>query len=132
MKLSMISKGLLLGLALMLATAAFAANKGSLQVQEPFTVSGQNLPAGEYQVKWEGSGSDVQLSILKGRKVVATAPAHVLELKDSASQDSAVIRKDDNGSHSLTEIRFGGKKFALALGQEAAKADTGGESSSKE
>ena len=131
MKSSMITKGLLLGLALLLATAAFAANKGSLQVQEPFTVSGQKLPAGEYQVKWEGTGSDVQLSILKGRKVVATAPAHILELKDTASQDSSVIRKNDDGTRSLAEIRFGGKKFALAVGQESAKADTSNESTTK-
>ncbi|HET7442543.1 MAG TPA: hypothetical protein VFJ47_14665 [Terriglobales bacterium] len=131
MKLSVISKGLLLGLALMLATAAFAANKGSVQVQEPFTVSGQQLPAGEYKVKWEGTGSNVELSILKGGKVVATSPARLLELKDSSSQDSAIVRHNDDGSRSLSEIRFSGKKFALALGSEAAKADTSGENTTK-
>jgi hypothetical protein len=131
MKLSMISKGLLLGLALVVASSAFAANKGSLQVQEPFTVSGQQLPAGDYQVKWDGSGSNVQLSILKGRKVVATSPARVMELKDSASQDSAVVRRNDDGSHSLSEIRFSGKKYVLAIGSEAAKADAAAESTSK-
>lgn len=131
MKLSMISKGLLLGLALVVASSAFAANQGSLQVQEPFTVSGQHLPAGEYKVKWEGTGSDVQVSILKGGKVVATSPAHILELKDSASQDSAVVRHNDDGSRSLAEIRFSGKKVGLALGSETAKADTAAESTSK-
>ena len=131
MKLSMISRGLLLGLALVMATSAFAANKGSLQVQEPFTVSGQQVPAGEYQVKWSGSGSNVELSILKNNKVIATSPAHILELKDSASRDSAVVRTNDDGSRSLSEIRFSGKKFALALGSEAAKADAAAESMSK-
>lgn len=131
MKLSKMFKGLLLGLALVLATAAFAANKGSVQVQEPFTVSGQQLPAGEYKVKWEGTGSNVELSILKGRKVVATSPARLLELKDSSSHDSAIVRHNDDGSRSLAEIRFSGKRFALALGSEAAKADTSGESTTK-
>lgn len=131
MKLSTISKGLLLGLALVLATAAFAANKGSVQVQEPFTVSGQQLPAGEYKVQWEGTGSNVELSLLKGKKVVATSPARILELQDSAAQDSAVVRHNDDGSRALSEIRFSGKKFALALGSESAKADPAAESTSK-
>ncbi|PYX94612.1 MAG: hypothetical protein DMG71_11975 [Acidobacteria bacterium] len=124
MKLSTISKGLLLGLALVLATSAFAGDKGVFQIQGPTVVSGQSLPAGEYQAKWRGSGSNVELSILKGKKVVATVPAHMLELKDSSSQDSAVVRKNDDGSRSLSELRFAGKKYALALGTEAAKADS--------
>ena len=130
MKLSMISKGLLLGLALVLATSAFASNKGSIQLQEPVTVGSQQLPAGDYQVKWEGSGPNVELSILKGKKVVATAPARMFELGQSPGYDSAVVRKNDDGSRSLSEIRFSGKKYALALGSESAKADTG-ESTSK-
>ena len=124
MKLSMISKGLLLGLALVLATSAFASNKGSIQVQEPFTVSGQQLPAGDYQVKWEGTGSNVEVSILKGKKVVATSPAYMVDLNQSSSYDSAVVRKNDDGTRSLAEIRISGKKYALALGSESAKANT--------
>ena len=120
----MISKGLLLGLALVLATSAFASNKGSIQVQEPFTVSGQQLPAGDYQVKWEGTGSNVEVSILKGKKVVATSPAYMVDLNQSSSYDSAVVRKNDDGTRSLAEIRISGKKYALALGSESAKANT--------
>ena len=43
MKISKISKGLLLGLALLLATTAFAANKGTLQVSDPVTVNGKQI-----------------------------------------------------------------------------------------
>jgi len=81
-------------------------------------------------VKWEGSGPNVELSILKGKKVVATAPARMFELGQSSGYDSAVVRKNDDGSRSLSEIRFSGKKYALALGSESAKADTA-ESTSK-
>ena len=46
MRVSKISKGLLLGLALLLATSVFAANKGTLQVSDPVTVNGkQSAPA---------------------------------------------------------------------------------------
>jgi hypothetical protein len=125
MKRSMISNSLLLGLALLLATSAFAANKGSLQVAEQVSVNGKTLPAGEYSVKWEGTGPNVELNILQGKKVMATVPARMIDLQQSSSQDAAVVRKNDDGSRSLSEIRFGGKKYALALGAEQAKADSG-------
>ena len=121
MKLSMISRSLILGAALLLTTQVFAVNKGTLQVQEEVNVSGQQLPAGEYQVKWDGTGPNVELSIVKGKKVLATVPAHMIDLNQSAAYDAAVVRKNADGSKSLSEIRFSGKKFALSLNQEAAK-----------
>ena len=68
MNISKISKGLLLGLALLLAATAFAANKGTLQVTDPITVSGKQIKPGDYIVKWEGNGPDVELSILEWQK----------------------------------------------------------------
>ena len=125
MTFSNTSKGLLLGLALLLATSALAANKGSLQVSDPVTVSGKSLAAGEYNVKWEGNGPNVELNILQGKKVVATTPARLIDLNRSADADSAVVRKNDDGSRTLAEIRFAGKKYALAVGNESAKAEAG-------
>jgi hypothetical protein len=125
MKFSKVSKGLLLGLALLLATSAFAANKGSLMVSDPVTVSGKSLAAGEYTVKWEGSGPNVELNILQGKNVVATIPARLIDLDRSASGNTSVVKRNDDGSRSLSEIRFAGKKYALALGNESAKADAG-------
>jgi len=125
MKFSNTSKGLVLGLALLLATSAFAANKGSLQVSDPVTVSGKQLAPGAYTVKWEGNGPNVELNILQGKKVVATMPARLIDLNRSADGDSAVVRKNDDGSRTLAEIRFAGKKYALALGNESAKAEAG-------
>ena len=83
MSVSKISKGLLLGLALLLATSGFAANKGTLQVNDPVTVNGKQLGTGEYTVKWDGAGPNVELNILKGKNVVATVPARMLELEQS-------------------------------------------------
>jgi hypothetical protein len=125
MKSSKLSKGLLLGLALLLATSVFAANKGSLQVSDAVTVSGKQLARGEYTVKWEGNGPNVELNILQGKKVVATTPARLIDLDRSADGDSAVVRKNDDGSRTLAEIRFAGKKYALAVGNESAKAEAG-------
>ncbi|HTE87356.1 MAG TPA: hypothetical protein VK639_00220 [Terriglobales bacterium] len=125
MKFSNTSKGLLLGLALLLATSAFAANKGSLQVSDTVNVSGKSLAAGEYNVKWEGNGPNVELNILQGKKVVATIPARLIDLDRSAPGNTSVVKRNEDGSKTLSEIRFAGKKYALALGDESAKADTG-------
>ena len=71
MKLSVISKSLLPALALLLATTAFAANKGnkgSFEVVDPVTVSGHQLAPGQYKLTWDGTGSSVELMILVARE----------------------------------------------------------------
>jgi hypothetical protein len=123
MKSSKTYKALLLGLTLLLATSAFAASKGSLQVNDKLSVSGKQLAPGDYTVKWEGNGPSVELSILQGRTVVATVPARLIDLSRSADSNAAVVKQNADGSRSLSEIRFGGKKYALAIGQESAQAE---------
>lgn len=118
-----VTKSLVLGLAVLLATSAFAANKGSLQVQEPISVNGQQLKPGDYKVQWDGSGPNVEVSIMQGKKVVTKVPAHVVDLSSASNADAAVVKNNADGSKSLSEVRFSGKKYALAVGEEAAKAD---------
>ncbi len=125
MKASKISKGLVLGLALLLATSVFAANKGSLQVNDPVTVNGKQIGAGEYTVKWDGNGPNVELNILRGKNVVATVPARMVDLDRVPSRDSAVTAVSSDGHKSLNEIRFSGKKYALAIGAQTAQAESG-------
>jgi hypothetical protein len=132
MKFANISKGLLLGLSLLLASSVFAANlhnnKGSLQLQNSVTISGKTVPAGEYSVKWEGAGSNVQVSILQGRKVVASTSARLVDLDQSSDSDSNVLKNNGDGSKSLSEIRFGGKKYALAIDEGSPTAEMSGSS----
>jgi hypothetical protein len=125
MSASKMSKGLLLGLALLLATSVFAANKGSMEVADPLTVNGKQLAAGNYTVKWEGTGPSVELNILRGKNVVATVPARMVDLEQSPSRDSVITSVNSDGHKSLNEIRFSGKKYAFAVNAESAKADSG-------
>jgi hypothetical protein len=124
MKVSKISKGLLLGLTLLLATSVFAANKGQLQLNDPLTINGKQLAAGEYRLQWEGTGSSVELSILRGKTVVASVPARLVDLDRPAQADLTIVRMNADGSKALSEIRFGGKKYSLAIGNESAKVDS--------
>jgi len=115
-----IFKGLLLGLAVLLATSAFASNRGSMQLLDAVTVGGAQLAPGDYSLKWDGNGPSVQLSILKGSKVVATTPARLIDLDQKPNGDVAVVKTNGDGSKSLAEIHFYGKKSALAIGSESA------------
>jgi hypothetical protein len=102
---------------LLLASSAFAGTKANLQLSNPVTLNGTTLKAGDYKVQWDGSGPNVEVSILKGKNVVAKVPAHVVELPTAAASDAAVTRKTDGGLNTLAGLRFEGKKFALELGE---------------
>jgi hypothetical protein len=117
MKFATVSKSLVLGLALLLASSAFAGTKANLQISNPVTVNGTTLKAGDYKVQWEGAGPNVELSILRGKDVVARVPAHVVELQTPAASDAAVTRTNTSGPNTLAGVRFEGKKFALELGE---------------
>ncbi len=51
MKFATISKSLVMGLALLLASSAFAANKATLTLTDPASVNGTKLKAGEYKLR---------------------------------------------------------------------------------
>jgi hypothetical protein len=119
MKFTAVSKGFILGLALLLALSAFAATKGSLQINNPVSINGTQLKPGDYKVSWEGSGPSVELSIMKGKNVVAKVPAKVVNLDSASANDAAVVQKNGDGSASLAGIRFSGKKFALDLAESS-------------
>jgi hypothetical protein len=123
MKLNNLAKFAVLGLAVLLATGAYASNKGTLHVQEAVQVNGQQLPAGEYQLRWDGTGSDVQLSVMQGKKEVAKTSAKIVELQEKSPYDSAVIDRSSGGA-AVSQVRFAGKKFALAIGGEASSASS--------
>jgi len=134
MKLSMISKSLLPGLALLLATSAFAANKGnkgSLELLAPATVSGHQLAPGQYKLTWDGTGSSVELMILSHGKLVAAVPARLIELSQSERNNATELRTNGDGSQSLTKIDFAGKKYALAFGDQSAATESASQNSSQ-
>ncbi len=104
-----------LAFALLLATFAFAANKAPMQVLNPVSVSGKQLAAGDYTVSWEGNGPAVEVSILKGKNVIAKVPAKMVDLPQAPSRNS-IITTNNAGVSELVQIQFNGKKWALKVG----------------
>jgi hypothetical protein len=117
---------LVLACAVLLATSAFAVNKGSVQLMHPTQVAGKQLAAGSYKIQWDGSGDQVQLSILQGNKEVASTSARVVQIQSPSPNDNALITVNPDGTRSLSQIRLRGKTFALDLGGEGSGAGSSG------
>ncbi len=125
MKLNHLAKTVVLGLAVLLASSAFASNKGTVALRESLEINGQQLTPGEYQVRWDGTGSNVEVSFMQGKREVAKTSAKVITLDKPYGYDSAVV-DHTGGKATVSEIRFAGKKYALNLGN-AEKAEMNGE-----
>jgi hypothetical protein len=110
------------GSALLFSSAVLAgdSNKGSLQLYEKTTVEGKLLNPGHYTVTWEGSGPDVQVTVLEGKRTVATFPAHLTEQTTKNTEDAYGSSAEADGSRSLTAIYPNGKRFSIEVGQTAA------------
>jgi len=125
MKFATVTKSLVMGLALLLASSAFAATKGELQLQSTATVNGTQLKPGDYKLQWDGTGPTVEVSIMKGKNVLAKVPAKLVDLPFPAQNNAAVVKNNDDGTSSLAGVRFEGKKFALDLSESGDSMQSG-------
>jgi hypothetical protein len=121
MKLAKLSLSLF-ALALLGSSAVVAkdSNKTSLNIFEKVTVEGKELNPGHYTVSWQGSGPDVQISILQGKQTVATASAHVTEQPTSNTTTAYGSTTEPDGTRALETIYVGGKHTTLQLTQQSA------------
>jgi hypothetical protein len=128
-KLAIGSKGIVsafFAALVLLAGTAWAANKGSLDLQHPTSVAGTKLESGSYTVQWEGNGDQVELKIYQGKKQVATTSAHMVDLQAAAPYSSAIVTTDSNGALTLSQIRFAGKKKAIEISADGGSAGAAG------
>ena len=103
----------LLALALMLSLSALAKSKtDTITLFGDATLSGTNIPAGEYVVKYEVDGSNAQVKFLKGNKEVASANGQVKNLGKKAESTQVVLNTEGN-ARTISEIQFGGKETAI-------------------
>jgi hypothetical protein len=118
MKNFRVVKNVLLALAFLPVANVFAANKGSLHVSSPEDVEGQTLSTGDYTVRWDGDGPDVELKIMQGKRIVATATAHMQPLPGAAA-NNAVEVDTSGGRRSLSLIFFLGNPVAFEIQRPA-------------
>jgi hypothetical protein len=100
-------KSALLGFLLLFVGLAFAVaeqNSVTLVISEPASIAGTTLNPGHYKVKWQTSGENTTLTILDGKKVVATVPVQVKQ-EPGPSADNAALRLTGEGSaRSITAV----------------------------
>jgi hypothetical protein len=121
MKLSKLSLAFF-GSALLLSSAALAGepNKGSLQLYETVNIEGKALNPGKYNITWDGSGPNVQVTVSQGKQTVATFSAHVAEQATANTENAYASNADTNGARTLTAIYPNGKRFSLELDTKSA------------
>jgi hypothetical protein len=125
MKFATVSRSLVMGLALLLASSAFAVTKASVQLQTAITISGTTLKPGDYKLQWDGTGPDVEVSFIQGKTVVAKTQAKLVQLSSPSGENAALVRKNDDGTSSLAGVRFAGKRYSLNLDGSSAAMQAG-------
>jgi hypothetical protein len=113
----------LLAVALALPVFALAAEKNSSSVQIPTKVelNGIQLNPGYYKVEWNGSGPNVQLSIVQGHKTIAQVPARIVD--KSYEQQAIVTHQNSKGDSVLDQIQLKNKQLDLSA---ASRGNSGG------
>ncbi len=95
---------------LLLATPIWAAHSNSVSwtVTEPTTIGGTEIKAGDYVIKVDDGGS--QLQVLSRDKVVAQVPCQWAQL--SAKAQASEVDADGG---KVTQIKFAGKNSAVSF-----------------
>lgn len=96
------------------ATSVLASSSKDILVREGTVVAGKTLDDGEYQLKWTGTGDNVQVVISRGSKVYKATGA--LETRsEEMTNDAVLYEKTGDETWKIKEIRFAGKKEVLVL-----------------
>jgi len=78
-----------------LALRADSRNWAKVTFEHTVIVNGPQIPPGSYRVQWEGTGSSVKVSIIRGKETIATASATVIQEK-SPYDDTAIRFTNEN------------------------------------
>ncbi len=92
--------------AVTMSVSAFAGSKSeTVTLFHDAQLNGKTIPAGEYTVKCETTGSTAQVKFMKSGKEVASASGQVKTLA-SAPQYNQVITQDGGSVPSISEVDF--------------------------
>lgn len=108
-------------LALLSAPAFAAKNTQSVNFPDAVTVGSTQLPAGDYKVTWDGTGSSVQVTLeQKGvsHPATATVAAKVVEQKND---HSSFLINSKGGVNTLETLQF--SKFDVVLSGAPARGE---------
>lgn len=102
-----------------LSSVAQAKSKesGSMDLSDTAQIGSTQVMPGNYKVEWTGNGDNVQVTILKGKKTVATTEGKIVQLAERAPSDAVVTRTLSNNTKAVEQIQFDNRTEALSLNQ---------------
>jgi hypothetical protein len=82
----------------LLSVGAWAGDKmrANIQIDETLHVGSTQLAPGAYKMTWTESGSNAEVTFSQGKKVIATVPAHVTQVR--SGYHSPVVHTDRSTS----------------------------------
>ncbi len=102
--------------ALTMSIGAFAASKSeSVTLYNAAQLNGTTLPAGDYTVKCDTTGSTAQVKFIRNGKEVASATGQVKQLGSAAPESNQIITQGGNGTASISEIDFSRSKTGVTF-----------------
>jgi|SRR5579863_495700 len=114
-------------LSILVMTSVIAFGKTSkdsrkLTLTSTATISGTQVPAGQYSVRWVSHSPEATVTFEKGHNVVATAEGKWVDRHTPYEQNAVVLETNADGSRSIVELRFAGMSEALVFGGSSASA----------
>jgi hypothetical protein len=100
-----------------LSLSAFAKDKNEAKftVTDTVLVGSTQLKPGDYKAQWEGTSPNVEVKILKGKDVVATAPAKLVDNKATLGSNSVTLGPGNGTTKSLDQVDFSNGKQSLVF-----------------
>lgn len=96
------------------ATSVLASSSKDILVREGTVVGGKTLSDGEYELKWTGTGDNVQVMIQRGSRVYK-ATGSIETRPEAKTNDAVLYEKTGDDTWRIKEIQFAGKKEVLVL-----------------
>ena len=116
----------LLALTLTLSIGAFAASKSqSVTLYHDAQLNGKTLPAGDYTVKCDTTGSTTQVRFIRNGKEVASATGQVKQLTNAPESNQVVTLDGSGGAATITEIDFSNSKSGVSFETSTAMSTAG-------
>ncbi len=115
MKLSIV-RVLAVMIALTLTVGASAeGGKTTIKLFQSASLNGKTLEAGEYKVKWERNSAEADVTFSQGKKEITKVHGKFVERDQPSPYSAIVTKRNGDGTETITELRFEGKKEVLVL-----------------
>jgi hypothetical protein len=93
----------------------WAKNEKTLPFRAEVTLNGKKLPAGFYEISWASHSPEATVTFVRAGQVMVTAMGKWVDRDTQYTTDALVYSNNADGSHTLLEIRFAGRRQALVF-----------------